>query len=274
MGLHLGKALSKVAGAAVGTFVGGPAGSLYGAENGLSGAKDWSGITGFDFVKGAVGLGQDAADAEMNLYYRKKAADYAYKQNLNMWNLQNAYNDPSAQMARLQAAGLNPNLVYGGGNVTGNAASSGPEYKLDGNVYQNKSIQREQLQLALAEHHQRITNQSIENELARQRLGLAEREADRSDALAQAQIQAMKSSMGYQQANIDNFGFNQAYQNRKFAFEKYKTDLASYEKLVSDFRSNHRNWSREDVERSIQQSYGRRPMLMDYLPGGMKYKNY
>lgn len=31
------------------------------------------------------------------------------------WNMQNAYNDPKAQMARLRAAGLNPNLVYGNG---------------------------------------------------------------------------------------------------------------------------------------------------------------
>lgn len=31
------------------------------------------------------------------------------------WNMQNAYNAPSAQMERLKAAGLNPNLVYGHG---------------------------------------------------------------------------------------------------------------------------------------------------------------
>lgn len=31
------------------------------------------------------------------------------------WNQQNEYNSPAAQMARLKAAGLNPNLVYGTG---------------------------------------------------------------------------------------------------------------------------------------------------------------
>lgn len=31
------------------------------------------------------------------------------------WNMQNEYNSPSGQMARLKAAGLNPNLVYGNG---------------------------------------------------------------------------------------------------------------------------------------------------------------
>ena len=42
---------------------------------------------------------------------------------LKMWNLQNEYNTPANQVARLRAAGLNPNLFYGQGNV-GNATSA------------------------------------------------------------------------------------------------------------------------------------------------------
>lgn len=34
------------------------------------------------------------------------------------WNRQNEYNSPTAQMARLRDAGLNPNLVYGNGATT------------------------------------------------------------------------------------------------------------------------------------------------------------
>lgn len=34
---------------------------------------------------------------------------------LEDWNMQNEYNSPAAQMERLKAAGLNPNLVYGHG---------------------------------------------------------------------------------------------------------------------------------------------------------------
>lgn len=36
---------------------------------------------------------------------------------------QNNYNSPAAQMARLKAAGLNPNLVYGSGNATQGSAA-------------------------------------------------------------------------------------------------------------------------------------------------------
>lgn len=45
-----------------------------------------------------------------------------------MWEAQNMYNSPAAQMSRLQEAGLNPHLVYGSGNVAGNNAGQVPRY--------------------------------------------------------------------------------------------------------------------------------------------------
>lgn len=56
----------------------------------------------------------------------KEAAELAYKRGIKVWNMQNEYNTPKAQMERFAAAGLNPNLIYGQGN-SGNA-SSGPTY--------------------------------------------------------------------------------------------------------------------------------------------------
>ena len=42
-----------------------------------------------------------------------------------MWDMQNAYNSPLAQMERYKAAGLNPNLIYGSGSPSaGNANTS------------------------------------------------------------------------------------------------------------------------------------------------------
>ena len=52
----------------------------------------------------------------------KQLAEYEWNKNLEMWNLQNQYNSPAAQMQRYKAAGLNPNLIYGQGN-SGNATS-------------------------------------------------------------------------------------------------------------------------------------------------------
>lgn len=52
----------------------------------------------------------------------------AYSRSVEMWNMQNRFNSPTAQMSRLRQAGLNPNLVYGSG-VTGNSAGSVPQYQ-------------------------------------------------------------------------------------------------------------------------------------------------
>ncbi|MBA7535646.1 hypothetical protein ES705_27904 [subsurface metagenome] len=62
--------------------------------------------------------------------FRKEMAEYAYGKDLEMWNRQNIYNMPSAQMARLKQAGLNPNLVYGTGTVTGNVQGQMPKYNV------------------------------------------------------------------------------------------------------------------------------------------------
>ena len=43
----------------------------------------------------------------------KKREKGARQHNIEMWNKQNQYNHPLQQMARLQEAGLNPNLIYG-----------------------------------------------------------------------------------------------------------------------------------------------------------------
>lgn len=75
----------------------------------------------------AVGLGAYAIGSELfNAFSQgrsnKKARQWQekmyYQQRrdaLTDWNMQNEYNSPHAQMARLKAAGLNPNLVYGHG---------------------------------------------------------------------------------------------------------------------------------------------------------------
>lgn len=60
---------------------------------------------------------------------RMELAKYAYSQDLEMWNKQNEYNNPANQMQRLIAAGLNPNLVYGSGSITGNTVGSAPSFK-------------------------------------------------------------------------------------------------------------------------------------------------
>lgn len=54
-------------------------------------------------------------------------AKYQYSRDLEMWNRANQYNSPQEQMKRLEAAGLNPNLVYGSG-ATATSSSQLPKF--------------------------------------------------------------------------------------------------------------------------------------------------
>lgn len=53
--------------------------------------------------------------------FNAQQAKQANEWNMQQWQRENDYNAPAQQMARLEAAGLNPNLMYGQGN-TGTAS--------------------------------------------------------------------------------------------------------------------------------------------------------
>lgn len=167
-------------------------------------------------ASGAIGVGQDWLQSQYNQEMQKDMAswnaqqqqnlnDRTFQQNLEMWNLKNAYDSPEQQMARYKAAGLNPNLIYGQSNTSGSMPElSSATYDAGHYNPVDNRMQRAQLQLALQEQHQRVTNQAIENDLARQRLLLAERNANREDALANAQINALESNLGLTRARIND----------------------------------------------------------------------
>lgn len=79
---------------------------------------DWSNPVG-SAVSGAFGL----LGGYLNYKYNQNLASQQNQYNLDMWNLQNEYNSPAAQMRRFEEAGLNPALMYGQGNA-GNATSA------------------------------------------------------------------------------------------------------------------------------------------------------
>ena len=95
-------------------------------------------------------------EGAMNNSSNKEIARENREFSLDMWNRNNEYNTPLAQMQRLKAAGLNPNLMYGQG-TTGN--SSAPA-KADGaNPTQYKLNFLEAAQL---HQQQKLNEQSIQ----------------------------------------------------------------------------------------------------------------
>lgn len=123
------------------------------------------------------GYSQQSAVKEANKG-NMELAKYQNDRNLELWNMNNAYNDPSAQMDRLKNAGLNPNLVYGNGSVVGNTSSPPPStnvptlqpaaYQLDSQSWSGLS---QLADIALKEANINKTNEEAKN-LSYQRVGL------------------------------------------------------------------------------------------------------
>lgn len=74
---------------------------------------------------------QDSLRANMEL------AKFQYSKDLEMWNRANEYNLPANQMERFKAAGLNPNLIYGQGNL---AVGQLPKFNAPSAQYNYKPI--------------------------------------------------------------------------------------------------------------------------------------
>lgn len=86
--------------------------------------------TGDAILAGSMAATGSLMDAFMTGNMNKKSREFSREMynvqkadNLEFWNMQNAYNSPAEQMARFKAAGLNPNLIYGQQNTAGPISS-------------------------------------------------------------------------------------------------------------------------------------------------------
>lgn len=108
-------------------------------------------VAGGSLINGLLQGDQNKANRKWQSEENQKARDY----NTLMWEKNNAYNDPSAQMERLKKAGINPHLAYAQGGVMNTSsspassnASSMPEGRapqLDVNALLNARLIGEQI---------------------------------------------------------------------------------------------------------------------------------
>lgn len=117
-----------------------------------------------------LALAGSAGTAMINNHYQRKAQDRAFAKNKKWWqqkfDQQNKYNSPVQQMARMRQAGLNPAMMYGGGqgaNQATNPSDQGyqaPEFQMDNlgaqsvefaNIKQETRVKRQEELLKLQE---------------------------------------------------------------------------------------------------------------------------
>lgn len=84
-------------------------------------------VTGSLIVAGIAGASQAGSAVSQGNQNRKNRKFAVERYNVERdnakkdWDMQNTYNSPQQQMARLQQAGLNPNMVYGNGSAVNQA---------------------------------------------------------------------------------------------------------------------------------------------------------
>lgn len=171
----------------------------------------------------------------------------AYQRNLKMWNLQNAYNSPTQQMARLRTAGLNPNLVYGNG-VTGNSAGSTPQY-------QPADIKRAELSpyrgwnqglsdavsnfLAYRSNRAQVENMEAQNSLIRQQTA--------TEATRQANIAASTAR--------SEFDLSQANRLKDVSVSMAEAQMSRAQHEASTaWSQSQQSWIKTNIERALQET--------------------
>lgn len=123
---------------------------------------------------------------------------------LQDWQMQNEYNSPTAQMKRLQEAGLNPNLIYGRGtgDMTAQPIRSTdskswnptpPRFELDSVLAQYNNTKMQQLQMDSVQKQQQLQNANVALIAAQTMKTLADTDTSKFDlkmkqSLAQTQI--------------------------------------------------------------------------------------
>lgn len=189
-------------------------------------------------VSGLFGLGSKAVSNNAN----KELAEYQYSKDLEMWNRQNAYNTPSAQMQRFQDAGLNKNLIYGQGSP-GNAqqlpkyqaptvdyetdlgVGKLPEYINQFQDVRNKKATEDNIKANTELSKQRAQNDAIKNAILAidsKRKGI---DLKKAEGLLPYQLQIGKSTADLQTEKLSTQKATTKNIEAETVFKKYRNEL-------------------------------------------------
>lgn len=72
---------------------------------------------------------QRTKNVKDQMKHNREMADLQHQRDVEMWQRANKYNEPSAQMARLRAAGLNEAMMYGNKGAGGMTQAQMPKYQ-------------------------------------------------------------------------------------------------------------------------------------------------
>lgn len=201
----------------------------------INGAKSFLGSTaGGAIINGAIGFGQSL----FNNHLAEKSAESQYQRQLDFWHKQNAYNSPSAQRQRFQAAGINPN------SVTGEMASSGASQGLSsvpGNEYAQSGVLKLEGLAQTLEIMSRIeklgaetgliTSQMTSEALRQTLIGFGIKEAEVDYIIRDYERQAKELEVGnlpyFYEHSRKMYALEESYKSAQIEYENAQTQLAN-----------------------------------------------
>nr|QJB21680.1 MAG: DNA pilot protein [Microvirus sp.] len=210
------------------------------------------GLGGLAAVVGGTGVlqgignlfGQSSAN-RTNIKLAKQQREW----DLKMWNMQNEYNKPENQMSRLNAAGLNPNLVYGSGNVSGNVVGSSPRASVPHVENVMSGFRPNDYAMSALSAYQSMNRNQAEVDLINANRELAERKANSETVnsllktvlvdLNRERIPLIRSQKGLTDINIDFTGKKMSLTDSIRAVNEARLPILKNEGVISGVRAGY-----------------------------------
>lgn len=215
-------------------------------------AFDWKTLIGPAVQAGGGLLGgrQQRKNTERTIRGNMELAKYGYGQDLEMWHRTNEYNSPQAQMERLKAAGLSPQLAYGNGTVAGNTTpASPPKYNAPRvdysgiqpmvdptmmlNAYQDFKLKQAQTDNVKAQTNNIETRTGIEAGV-KEAIRLLELESRGHDLTMRKEWDPNKAAILQNQAEASNFLTEEARAKLANLIQQNKTMKAGQDNIEAD----------------------------------------
>lgn len=179
---------------------------------------------------GLVGL----AGSALQHKYNRELADYQNDINIQNWRMQNEYNTPQAQRERLEAAGLNPGLMYGNGAVSTANAGNIAQYQHPGQDITSNMLNGVQMMSMIANMRKtqaetsNITEDTKSKEIGNVTLG-ARLQADLDNTLSQTRVNQAEVDYKIKQmskidAEIEQIDMNVAVMSEEIKLKIAETD--------------------------------------------------
>lgn len=258
-------------------------------DNRISNKNNMSDLLG-SIISGGAGLingvinafsQKSANDANIKMQRETNAHNLAMMReqnawNLEQWNRENAYNDPAEQAKRLQAAGINPNMVFGNGSIAESSslqsASANPAVAphvdplfqgdhLAQGVYTgiNAYNQSQLINAQVREIAERTHGLSIQNQLDRalllDRIDSLRVDNDTKRTLLDVYKRTADDEVAYKKGLVTNQDANTKYINEQISYLEFKKGiedkLANSTVKLNDAQVNQLNSAIREINANI-----------------------